>query len=311
MSDFVSWTSKVSLMHISQSLLLKRNLALFVIMLASAQFSAQTRDLLDFYQRIGKGEVMVAAHRGDWRNFPENSLEAITSCIEMGVDIVEVDVRRTADGHFVLMHDETVNRTTNGKGRVDALSLKQIRTFKLKDRFGNVTAFSVPTLEEVAQLTADRIVVNLDKSAECFDALMQKLDSMDACYQFILKANRSSEYFDARLTHTEHFPCLMPILNKKQEQVFDAYLSQAHPRVAELIASSDTTDFSSPEGLAIFRQHQCGVWYNSLFPAVSMGWDENKSKEKAWEWFLLHDAAVIQTDYPKELMAFLVTLGKR
>jgi glycerophosphoryl diester phosphodiesterase len=289
----------------------KDHVLVVLFWIACLKMLGQTRDLVDFYQRIERGEVMVAAHRGDWRNFPENSIGSIASCIEMGVDVVEVDVQRTADGHFVLMHDETINRTTNGKGRVDALTLKQIRMFRLKDRSGKLTDFSVPTLEEVAQLTADRIVVNLDKSAAYFDVLMQKIDSMDACYQFILKANRSSEYFQDQLTYTQHFPCLMPILNVKQEKVLDEFLALAQPRIVELIASSDTTDFTSPEGLEILREHQCGIWYNSLFPAVSMGWDEPKQKEQAWDWFLLHDAAVIQTDYPKELMAFMKKRGKR
>ncbi|MBR0338647.1 MAG: glycerophosphodiester phosphodiesterase family protein, partial [Alistipes sp.] len=58
--------------------------------------------------------VFVISHRADWRNFPENSLEAIESAIQMGVDIVELDVHRTADGELVICHDKTINRTTNG-----------------------------------------------------------------------------------------------------------------------------------------------------------------------------------------------------
>ena len=68
-------------------------------------------------------QVMVVAHRGDWRYAMENSLPAIENAIKMGVDIVEVDVQRTADGHIVLMHDETLDRTTTGKGRVDEWTL--------------------------------------------------------------------------------------------------------------------------------------------------------------------------------------------
>ena len=49
--------------------------------------------------------VLVAAHRADWRNFPENSLEAIESAIQMGVDIIELDIKKTKDGHIILMHD--------------------------------------------------------------------------------------------------------------------------------------------------------------------------------------------------------------
>lgn len=62
--------------------------------------------------------VRVACHRGDWRNYVENTLEAVESCIDMGADIVEVDVWRTKDGHLILMHDETLDRTSNGYGLI-------------------------------------------------------------------------------------------------------------------------------------------------------------------------------------------------
>ena len=77
--------------------------------------------------------VIVAAHRGDWRNFPENSLEAIDNAVKMGVDIVELDVQRTKDGQLVLMHDPTLNRTTTGKGAIADTTLAYIKTLKLRN----------------------------------------------------------------------------------------------------------------------------------------------------------------------------------
>ena len=60
--------------------------------------------------------VVVVAHRGDWRNYPENSLPAIESCIRMGVDVVEIDLKLTKDSVLVLSHDRTLNRCTTGSG---------------------------------------------------------------------------------------------------------------------------------------------------------------------------------------------------
>ena len=62
--------------------------------------------------------VVVASHRGDWRNYPENSIAAIESVIGMGVDIMELDLKLTKDSVLVLCHDRTIDRTTSGKGRV-------------------------------------------------------------------------------------------------------------------------------------------------------------------------------------------------
>ena len=62
--------------------------------------------------------IVVASHRGDWRNYPENSIPAIESVIRMGVDIMELDLKLTKDSVLVLCHDHTIDRTTTGRGRV-------------------------------------------------------------------------------------------------------------------------------------------------------------------------------------------------
>ena len=71
--------------------------------------------------------VVVASHRGDWRNYPENSIAAIESVIGMGVDIMELDLKLTKDSVLVLCHDRTIDRTTSGKGRVCDITYDSIR----------------------------------------------------------------------------------------------------------------------------------------------------------------------------------------
>ena len=115
--------------------------------------------------------VIVVSHRADWRNFPENSLEAIESAIRMGVDVVELDLQRTKDGKLILMHDSKLDRTTTGKGKVSDWTLDSIKTLRLKNGCNIKTIHKVPTLEE-ALLAAkgkylDEVIympiVNLDK----------------------------------------------------------------------------------------------------------------------------------------------------
>ena len=90
--------------------------------------------------------VLRIGHRGAAGHAPENTLAAVRKGIELGVDFVEIDVRRTADGVLVALHDATVNRTTNGKGRVDALSLRELRTFDAE------SGERIPTVEEVLKI---------------------------------------------------------------------------------------------------------------------------------------------------------------
>jgi glycerophosphoryl diester phosphodiesterase len=87
--------------------------------------------------------VLRIGHRGAAGHAPENTLAAIRKGIELGVDFVEIDVRRTADGVLVALHDATVNRTTNGKGRVDSLAFGQLSALDA----GN--GERIPTVEEV------------------------------------------------------------------------------------------------------------------------------------------------------------------
>jgi glycerophosphoryl diester phosphodiesterase len=95
-------------------------------------------------------------HRGAAGHAPENTLAAIQKGIALGIDLVEIDVRRTADGVLVVLHDETVNRTTDGKGRVDRLSLQDVKKFNA----GN--GEQIPTLEEVLRMTAGRAGLMLE-----------------------------------------------------------------------------------------------------------------------------------------------------
>ena len=73
-------------------------------------------------------QILVVAHRGDWRFAPENSLAAIEHSIAVGVDVVELDLQMTKDSVLIVMHDGTLNRTTTGKGKVSEWTVDSIKT---------------------------------------------------------------------------------------------------------------------------------------------------------------------------------------
>ena len=75
--------------------------------------------------------VVVVSHRGDWRNYPENSLPAIESVIRMGVDMMELDLKMTRDSVLVLCHDGTLDRTTTGSGPVSKYTYAELQQFDL------------------------------------------------------------------------------------------------------------------------------------------------------------------------------------
>ncbi len=104
--------------------------------------------------------VIVIAHRACWENVPENSLAAIQACIGLGADMIEIDVRKSADNELVVIHDETLDRTTNGSGHVGQFTRQQLQKFHLRNRAGGVkqavTDQKIPTLAEVLQLVSGK-----------------------------------------------------------------------------------------------------------------------------------------------------------
>lgn len=111
------------------------------------------------------------AHRGGNATTPESTLAAFQNAIRLGMDYLEFDVQMTSDGHLVVIHDETVDRTTNGTGLVGEMTLEQIRALDA----GN--GEKIPTFEEVIQLAKDNGVKILPeaKSPERYPGMPAKM----------------------------------------------------------------------------------------------------------------------------------------
>ncbi|MFD2795483.1 glycerophosphodiester phosphodiesterase family protein [Promicromonospora vindobonensis] len=161
------------------------------------------RDLLDHGP---DARILTAAHRAQWRSAPENSVPAILAAFEDGAEIVELDVRLTADGVPVLMHDTTVDRTTDGTGRVDSLTLAQVQQLRLKKGLGGaqaeLTDERVPTLAQAMRLAEDRGLVNLDKGwpfrEEIWDVLVETGTVRNGLYKSDAPVDQVQEF---RSTH--------------------------------------------------------------------------------------------------------------
>jgi len=111
--------------------------------------------------------AQVIAHRGANAYAPENTLPAFEKALAMGADGVETDILLTADGHVVLSHDDTIDRCSDGSGRVDELTLAQLRERDFGAWFGEEFAGTpIPTLEEFLDVvqTADLILIELKSS---------------------------------------------------------------------------------------------------------------------------------------------------
>ena len=132
--------------------------------------------------------ITLGCHRGDRKNFPENTMSAFRAAVELGLDAIETDIRMTKDGHLVIMHDRSVARTTNGEGSVDMMTLEELRQldagfWKGPEHVGE----RIPTVEEFLELVAPTdMIINWelkeypcdfgDRAYHCMDKLVELID---------------------------------------------------------------------------------------------------------------------------------------
>lgn len=108
-------------------------------------------------------QPVIFAHRGASASAPENTLAAFELALAHGADGIELDVKLSADGHVVVIHDATVDRTTGAHGRVKDLTLADLRTLNAGSFFsGNFSTEKIPLLEEVFEVLGKRIFINVE-----------------------------------------------------------------------------------------------------------------------------------------------------
>jgi len=106
---------------------------------------------------------MVFAHRGASKYAPENTIAAFQLAVEQGADAIELDAKLSADGKVVVIHDQTVDRTTNGTGRVSKLTLSELKELDAGSFFARkFAAERIPTLDEVFESVGKRIFINVE-----------------------------------------------------------------------------------------------------------------------------------------------------
>ena len=106
---------------------------------------------------------LVSCHRGCTEHAPENTVAAARDAVRIGADLIECDVRTTADGHLVIMHDSTVDRTTDGFGPISGMTLGQVRRLRIRDtRFASLGTHHVPTFAELVNAVGGRAGFYID-----------------------------------------------------------------------------------------------------------------------------------------------------
>lgn len=158
--------------------------ALLLIAYISIPFLANIMNCNDKDIMKKNYEMLIVAHRGGAGMAPENSLLCIEKGIQVGADMVEIDIHMTRDGELVVCHDQTIDRTTTGTGRIADMALDEIRQYYLVDKLGKATKERIPTLKEVLELVNGRcdLLIEIKRTEDIYQGIEQKLLDLIQAY---------------------------------------------------------------------------------------------------------------------------------
>ena len=261
--------------------------------------------------------VVVACHRGDWRNYPENSIPAIESIIRMGADIMELDLKLTKDSVLVLSHDWTIDRCTTGKGRVSDYTLDELKQFRLRRAHGVATdSLHICTLREALECCKDRICVNVDQGYEYYDMVLAITEELGVTDQILIKGKHSVASVAEKMAAHEHNMMYMPIIDIQKEQgqkLFQEYMDTRTVPLAYEVCWKKLT----PEVSDCFKkvvESGSKLWVNTIWGSLCGYLDDDKALDcgdpaEVYDQVIALGASMIQTDRPEQLLDYLRKKG--
>ena len=249
--------------------------------------------------------VVVVAHRGDWRNYPENSLPAIESVIRMGVDMMELDLKMTKDSVLVLCHDGTIDRTTTGSGPVSKYTYEELQQFDLKRGHGiGIPGLKMPTLRQALEVCKDRITVNVDQGYDYYDQVLAITEELGMTDQVLIKSGRPLAEVRRKLSEHPHNMMYMPVISVAEPAkmgTFDGYVAAQPPQLAYELCFGELND---------------NVRVNTIWGSLCGEYDDDRAfdspdPDAVYGPILDLGTSIIQTDRPEFLIRYLEKKGRR
>ncbi len=269
--------------------------------------------------------VWVAAHRAAWQHAPENSIPALECALAFGADIIETDVRMTADGHIVIMHDYSVDRATDGNGLVSRMTLAEIKKLHLKTNWGGNTQFQVPTLDEYLSIAKNKAYLYLDKAGydlpgnatgTLIRKLLEILKKHDALEEAIFVLDwpyaKAKEVFGDDLERVIYCPVISDTIPNLSAYV-NEYLEKLNPVAFQFRMESENSKTFRllPRILASGSK----AFVAATWESHTAGHDDRTSffdsPDNGWGWLTRQGFSIIETNFPRDLINYLRTQKKR
>ena len=280
------------------------------------QYATRAEKILAEINDPNSDYVVVISHRGDWRNYPENSIPAIESVIKMGADMVEIDIQLTKDSVLVLSHDRTIDRCTTGKGNINEMTYEEIQQYYLKTAHGTRSSLDLkmPTLEEALAVCKDRITVNLDKGYDYYDLVVEITEKLGVTDQVLIKGSKPVAEVQAKMAEHKNNLLYMPVItptNEKHKPLFEDYLAEKPQLAYEICFDEINPTVES----AVKRVLESGskLWVNTLWNSLCGGLSDDiafeTSAAEVYGKIVDMGTTIIQTDRPEMLIEYLRSRG--
>ena len=246
---------------------------------------------------VAKHSFIVVAHRGDHVDAPENTIAAYELGIQHGVDFVEIDLRTTKDSQLVIMHDATVNRMTNGNGKVSDLSFAEIRQLKLADKTRpGLGEHQIPSFEEVLKVCRGKIGIYLDYKNARVEQAYQLIQQYKMEKDIVVYINTPQQFIDWRRV-APNMPLMISLPdNIKTAEALTKFLQTTPVEILD----GDYSDYT-PDILAAATKAGSVVWPDIQSPQEAGNWDKA----------IAIGLKGLQTDHPAALIHYLEQQGLR
>lgn len=263
--------------------------------------------------------VMVGAHRagGFKHGAPENSLSAIQHALDLGVDIIEIDVRLTLDHELVVLHDKTLERTTNGKGKVSHHKLKDIKKLFLKDANGNLTSERVPTLKEALEYIGDEAIVFIDKAEYLLGyvspILVETKTVRNVLFMDFIAFEEAVEKYKGLLKYSYYVPGVHDS-NPNLENYVSAFEKGLNPNPSSFAFWFKDDNSKALSLIKNASNSKIPVWVSTTTDNQCAGHTDEVSlsnPDNGWGWVLNQGANILFTDEPEALINYLKDNGLR
>ena len=264
------------------------------------------RQLHDFFKYREDDKPLISGHRGGIvKGYPENSLEALEHTLQSTPAFFEIDPRLTKDSVIVLVHDATLDRTTNGTGKVIDYTWEELRELKLVDHLGNLTPYRIPTLEEAIKWSKGKTVINLDKKdvpLEMTAAIIRKHKAYAHVMVTVHTAEQARYYYDQN--NKQMFSAFI-----RNEEEFDAFEKEGIPW-SQIMAY--VGPLNKPENRELYdKLHRRGVKVMISSAPTYDKLEDVEERRKAYRDIIAGGADVIESDLPIEVAAALASGSDR